>query len=49
MEEDSLAASALGASSPDALRTKAAGLGMIPAASLRELNVDTGALSAVGN
>lgn len=49
MEEDSLEASALGASSPDALRRKAAGLGMVPAESLREVNLDTGALSAAGD
>ena len=47
MREDSLQTSALGESSPDRLRAKAADLGMVPAQDLRELNVLDGTLSSL--
>ena len=47
MQEESLESAAVGATSPAALKANATDLGMVPAATLREVSLDSGTLSAV--
>lgn len=48
MHEETLEAQAMGATSPDSLRASAMRLGMVPAAQLRQVDLEAGALVASG-